>query len=243
MVDLGGGTTVTLDDTGVTHTVFDLTVAEDLVIANGILDITTTSSFTGNLLLTGGAIQFSGDANLNDVVIDGGNLSSFADTTVAGTTSWLSGNLLGSGNFFAQGPMDVANAAGVNLDSSLQIAGLTTLSGAGDIGGLGDISILSGGTLDHTSTASTTVTPAVTVANGGTLRKSGSGAQAIFNVPTASGTIANTQAGTTLALTGGGQYTGASLESSAGAFVAFNGGDYSVNSTSQIVGPGPIQLQ
>ncbi len=207
---------------------------------------------TGTVGLTGGTATVAGAATLPNLTQTGGTITGNGTLTVTGLTTWMSGEMAGSGTTDALGGMAIGDQVGDQelLDQrTLENAGAATLAGYSSSYGL---NLSSGATFDNQAGGSFAfVTDAEigdaggtpdggTFVNDGTLSKTGGTGISIIG-----GGITFTDTGTlqaltgTLSLRGGGTISGAStLTADPGADLDFGGGTFAAVAGSSITGTG-----
>ena len=244
VVNLGGGTTVTLDEAGVTHTIQSLSATESLIVTNNTtLQVTGVASFSGSADLTlsgGGNADFDGGATLQTVSLTGSSLDGDGDITANGLFTWTGGNILGNGDLILLGGLSIDNPAPVSLNRSVDLVSLGEwqASAGADVTGLGDINILPGATLDLKTTFSpASFVPVINISATGKLNKSGSAALQLTNVAANSGVV-DVQSGT-LQLGLNLNHTGGGLRTMAGSTISLVN-NHTFDAASSVIGAGSL---
>ena len=238
VIDLGGISTVTLDDTAVTHTIESLLLAEDLEIVDGTLMVTGTnpSILNGDLTISGGSAVFDGITTTGNINVAGGDLDGTGDITATGLVNWTDGDIVGAGKLIVQGGIDIDNATVVNLNRTFDLDSLARWPGAASFPGTGLVNILAGATFDlQTDTTFISVGPTFNVSDGGTLTRTGDGNVQV-RVPTSSGTVESASTPGSLILQAGGTFTDAQFKSTGGSLNFGGGGVFTFDDTTEISG-------
>ena len=246
VVNLGGGTTVTLDEAGVTHTIQSFSATESLVVTNNTtLQVTGVASFSGTADLTlsgGGNADFDGGATLQTVSLTGSSLDGDGDITANGLFTWTGGNILGNGDLILLGGLSIDNPAQVSLNRSVDLASLGEwqASAGADVIGLGDVNIFPGATFELKTTFSpASFVPVINISSTGQLVKTGSSALQFANVAANSGVV-DVQSGA-LSLGLNLDHTGGSLRTMAGSTISLVN-NHTFDAASSIIGTGVLSF-
>ena len=245
VIDLGGISTVTLDDTGVTHTIDSLLLTEALDFVNGTLVISGTdpSIPTGDLTLSSASVVFNGATIAGNINVVGGDLDGAGDITATGLVNWTAGDIKGAGKLIAQGGWDINNPAAVSLfrDIDLESLGRWLANGVGGIS-TANINVMPGQILDlQSSTNFQGITAAINLASGASLIKTGSAAATTVRVGVNSGLVESSNG--SLVVSGGGNHTGGILRATAPGFLSFGGGGaFDFDAATQVTGDGGLSF-
>ena len=153
---------ITINDPNSVHSLTDSSAS--LTIANGSLDLTSTSSITGNLTIGNGTLVAGGSLSVGSLTQTNGILTGSGIVTVTGKTIWTGGLMSGSGQTIANGGLQIGAADGNTYNESIDgrtlvNAGTANWIGAGGIYADGE------GTLLNRSGATLNVTGALDMSN------------------------------------------------------------------------------